>query len=115
MSQDLLLLPTQERRRRQEAVDYATASMELSGFKVDHRPCGVGGYLHCRGAIFSTVSRESTEASIISRHLELFTVVPGEAHRIDQRMSSVAVHRESGVGEGYGTAKNRPPVKATDL
>ena len=35
MSQDPLLFSTEERRRRQEAVDYATASVELSSFKID--------------------------------------------------------------------------------
>jgi hypothetical protein len=35
MSQDQLFLLTEERRRRQEAVGYATASVELSGFKID--------------------------------------------------------------------------------
>jgi hypothetical protein len=29
------LLSTEERRRRQEAVDYATASVELSGFTIE--------------------------------------------------------------------------------
>jgi hypothetical protein len=36
MSQDQLFLSTEERRRRREAVDYATASVELSGFKSTH-------------------------------------------------------------------------------
>jgi hypothetical protein len=35
MSQDQLFLSTEERRRRREAVDYATASVELSCFKID--------------------------------------------------------------------------------
>jgi hypothetical protein len=35
MFQDQLCSLAEERRRRQEAVDYATASVEPSGFKID--------------------------------------------------------------------------------